>query len=280
MHWKALIAVTLLQFTLGRPSPGQTNLHRLTGITVMPDRTIALEMDGGLPISFRLYFDLYIVDASSNAVDWMSLPTLLRTNNSSARSYYFDFEAPQHRLRFYRTFTNQWPTPFPTPTGPYAGTASILLTDPSRTNRYQVATNSSFMITLWYPARPQAGLLPARYIEPQLVPSLASLYGISQSVLARFCSSADAAAPVASEEAPYPVVLYSHGFRVGRSDNTAKCVELASHGYVVVAVDHADCLATVFPDGRLLTTAISSFSASSKATMTICWMTQGVFILK
>ena len=29
--------------------------------------------------------------------------------------------------------------------------------------------------------------------------------------------------------------------------------ELASHGYVVVAMDHTDCWATEFPDGRYLT---------------------------
>ena len=28
--------------------------------------------------------------------------------------------------------------------------------------------------------------------------------------------------------------------------------ELASHGYVVVSMDHVDCWATEFPDGRYL----------------------------
>ena len=36
--------------------------------------------------------------------------------------------------------------------------------------------------------------------------------------------------------------------------------DLASHGYVVVAIDHADCAATVFPDGRRLTSVISGLS--------------------
>src|SRR5262249_51856241 len=135
-------------------------------------------------------------------------------------------------------------------------------TDPSRTSRYNIGTNSSFMITLWYPTWPMAGVLFAPYIEYKLAPILAGLYGTSQNVLASFCSHAYSAALVATNQAPYPIVIYSHGFRVDRRDNTERCAELASHGYIVVAVDHADCLATVFPDGRLLTTTIENLSAS------------------
>jgi dienelactone hydrolase len=115
------------------------------------------------------------------------------------------------------------------------------------------------MITVWYPTPPTPGSLPAPYLEPQLAPSLAGLYGVSQSVLTGLRSHAATGWP-ASHEAPFPVVLYSHGFKVHRRDNTAICVALASHGYFVVALDHADCLATVFPDGRVLTTTASGFS--------------------
>ena len=263
MRWNPFVVVSLIQFGACISSPGQSGPHRLAGITVMPDRTISLELDGSASTPLRSYFDLYVLETSSNAADWSPLTTLLRTNNSTARLLYIDFEAPRHAWRFYRTFTNHLSTPFPKPTGPYAvGTTSILLTDPSRTDRSNVAPNNSFMITLWYPAPPMPGILPAAYIEPKLAPALAGLYGTSQSVLAGFCSHARAGTSAASIEAPYPVVLYSHGFRVSRHDNTAKCVELASHGYVVVAADHADCLATVFPDGRMLTTTISSLSAA------------------
>ena len=64
------------------------------------------------------------------------------------------------------------------------------------------------------------------------------------------------------DEAPYPVIIHSHGFKVGRRDNKGKCEELASHGYVVVSIDHADCLATVFPNGQLLSATLTSFSAN------------------
>src|SRR5262249_27570773 len=57
----------------------------------------------------------------------------------------------------------------------------------------------------------------------------------------------------------YPIIIYTHGLADGiseggtgagvRTENTATAVELASHGYVVVAIDHIDCYGSVFPDG-------------------------------
>ena len=48
------------------------------------------------------------------------------------------------------------------------------------------------------------------------------------------------------------MVVYSHGYGDNRKNNTEKAEELASHGYIVAAMDHIDCSGTVFPDGRLV----------------------------
>ena len=50
----------------------------------------------------------------------------------------------------------------------------------------------------------------------------------------------------------HPVVIYSHGSPAWRKLDSQRAEELASHGYVVVTVDHPDCWATEFPDGRYL----------------------------
>ena len=263
MGRKQFLAVSVVQFIAAVSSIAQTNLHRIAGITKLSDQTISLELTGNCPSEFRPYFDIYAVETSSNLIDWKPLATLFRTNNTTNPLVCVDSDAADWRLRFYRTFTNCLPTPLPKPTGPYAvGTTSLLLTDPSRTNRYNVRTNSSFMITLWFPAAPAPGILPAPYLEYKLAPGLAGLYGTSQGVLSNFHAHSFGAVSVAINQVPYPIVIYSHGFRVDRRDNTAKLEELASHGYVVVAIDHADCLATVFPDGRLLATTISAFSSA------------------
>jgi predicted dienelactone hydrolase len=49
-----------------------------------------------------------------------------------------------------------------------------------------------------------------------------------------------------------PIILFSHGAHDQRADTTIIVQELASHGYVVVTVDHTDDAFVEFPDGRVL----------------------------
>lgn len=59
--------------------------------------------------------------------------------------------------------------------------------------------------------------------------------------------------PILSQSNGWPVILHSHGYRnAHRRQNTGTAEELASHGYVVVAVDHEDCIGTVFPNGQFI----------------------------
>jgi hypothetical protein len=60
-------------------------------------------------------------------------------------------------------------------------------------------------------------------------------------------------APVAKEQEAYPVLVFSHGRCEVREHNTFRVEELASHGYVVVTIDHPSAASGVrFPDGRLV----------------------------
>jgi dienelactone hydrolase len=61
------------------------------------------------------------------------------------------------------------------------------------------------------------------------------------------------AAPLATSSGEYPVIVYSHGLMGSRKAQSQAGEELASHGYVVIALDHTDCWATEFPNGRYLT---------------------------
>jgi dienelactone hydrolase len=57
--------------------------------------------------------------------------------------------------------------------------------------------------------------------------------------------------PVAGAPPSFPVIVFCHGYGGYRTQNTALCEELASHGYVVVAPEFAYSAAmSVFPDGR------------------------------
>lgn len=47
-------------------------------------------------------------------------------------------------------------------------------------------------------------------------------------------------APINSEDEQYPVVVYSHGLGTSFFVYGGICADIASHGYVVAAVEHKD----------------------------------------
>ena len=50
----------------------------------------------------------------------------------------------------------------------------------------------------------------------------------------------------------FPVIVFSHGWKGFAAQNTAQMVELASHGYVVVGMQHPyGAITTIFPDGSV-----------------------------
>lgn len=248
-----VVATTIL--LIGTESGfAQSGVHRFGAITSQPDRTISLELRGAAPSAFLEYYDLYPLEASTNLVDWTPLGTLVRTNLATNVLVYLDVDASGYWHRFYRMPTNQLFTAFAKPSGPYAvGRTTRVLTDTSRTNRYRIATNSSFMITIWYPAEPARGVLPGAYIDAQLAVPLAEPHvgssGDVASRLAQFVAFSLPNVPVALAGSPYPVVIYSHGYTFHRQESSEKLEELASYGFVAVAMDHIDCRTTVYPDG-------------------------------
>lgn len=58
-------------------------------------------------------------------------------------------------------------------------------------------------------------------------------------------------APLASQEEPFPVLAFSHGYTGFLGQNTPLMEELASHGYIVFSIAHTWDGSSVFPDGRV-----------------------------
>src|SRR5882672_7378487 len=88
-------------------APGQTSsVHWLDGLTVLQDQSVSLDMAGRAPTNFFPYFDLYVLESSTNLLDWASLTTLLRTNASTNALSWTDTNAPIRAHGFYRTPTN------------------------------------------------------------------------------------------------------------------------------------------------------------------------------
>jgi hypothetical protein len=232
------------------------DVHRISGIKAEADHTISLSLQGVVPAALIGYYDLYPLEVSTDLVTWSPLTILQRTNNSKDALSYHDEDATTFSQRFYRTPTNLLVTPFPKLSGPYAvGTVSRLMTDPSRIRNTTPRTNG-FMVTFWYPAEARSGVLPAAYVEKQITlvpaPSGAPSYWSSPATVAKLVSQALPELPVATNRQHYPLLIFSHGMTPARTQNTDLLLELASHGYIVMALDHKDTFASVFPGGRVV----------------------------
>jgi dienelactone hydrolase len=225
--------------------------HHFDRVDLLPDGEVTLTLSGGVSKRFQPYFDLYPLEISAELVTWTPFVTVQRTNTVTNPSVAIDRVLGERHMRFYRTPTNHWLTPLMSPTGGYAvGTISRMLTDPSRRNRYGVSTNGSFMIRLWYPAIPEPGKFPNRLVDPPLARDPA--WGPLIDRAPYFVSHCLRDAHSLTNGAPYPLILYSHGSGGNKEEVLEKAEDLASHGYIVVSMDHWDAFASVFPDGTVL----------------------------
>ncbi len=147
----------------------------------------------------------------------------------------------------------------PPPTGPHAiGTLTYHWVDATRSEAIVADPQArrELMVQIWYPAQaqasgtrtaylPDAGAVMTAFARIQDKPAF--LFGHLKYVV----THAMAAAPAASELPAFPVLLFLEGASGFRQMNTYQVEELASRGYIVVAIDHPGAAAAVvFPDGH------------------------------
>jgi Platelet-activating factor acetylhydrolase, isoform II len=145
----------------------------------------------------------------------------------------------------------------PHPIGPYpAGRETLHLVDHSRLDPWvPEASGRELMVSMYYPARIDAGP-PAAYLSQIEARLLIERDGLADLVPAEMVSRTRTAARAEATPRPgrYPMVVLTPGFTLHRYTLTNLATELASHGYIVAAVDHAyESHGTEFPGGRVLT---------------------------
>jgi predicted dienelactone hydrolase len=141
----------------------------------------------------------------------------------------------------------------PAPSGPIPiGTVPLRLVDRSRPD--PIAGPGHFrelMVSVWYPAREVARYPRARWLADAPTRALLTAAGFPADTAAAPLTAGHVGAPVRRAGGRLPVVVFSHGAHDHRAHNTIVVQELASHGYVVVTVDHTYDAFVEFPDGRL-----------------------------
>ncbi|WP_240555293.1 alpha/beta hydrolase [Streptomyces albus] len=142
----------------------------------------------------------------------------------------------------------------PAPTGPHrVGTTTLYLVDRSRRDPWNPAFPvREVMATILYPARTVRG----RPLAPHMTPGAAALFeqidvhihGLPSSGVDWAATTTHAYTDAPAQAVRRPVLLHSPGGADPRSMGTGLAEELASHGFVVVTVDHpGDASEVEFP---------------------------------
>jgi Chlorophyllase enzyme len=141
----------------------------------------------------------------------------------------------------------------PPPGGPRrVGRISFLAVDSTRREAMtsDPADFRELVFHVWYPSDAAAGTR-ASYVDASLQDSVFRRAFSFAELLARVRSNALADVPVSGAARRYPVILFSHGLGMLSRLYTSFIENLASHGYIVVGVDHSYFSAAFsLPDGR------------------------------
>jgi predicted dienelactone hydrolase len=153
----------------------------------------------------------------------------------------------------------------PIPTGRSAvGTTAIDLVDRSRLELCDPTTKSprELVVQVWYPAISNYGNKASYLPDRQSIPKgVFSHLGLVKTNAVR-----DVA--IAPPTSPYPVVLYTPSWSGYRTDNTFQAEELASHGFVVIGLEHPCSVPmAIYPSGRVIRSNLSADYTSSDAAL-------------
>ncbi|MBN2386193.1 MAG: hypothetical protein JXB85_04180 [Anaerolineales bacterium] len=145
-------------------------------------------------------------------------------------------------------------------TGPFhVGTQTLVLVDESRRELYSGNPEEPrrIMVQIWYPADPASGDERAPWIASAEIyaPTFADYLDLPSFFLdhiALIKTPAYQDARLVVPEGGASVILFSHGWNGFAAQSSSQSIALASHGYVVVAVQHTyGAMVTVFPDGAV-----------------------------
>ncbi len=152
----------------------------------------------------------------------------------------------------------------PKPSGPYSvGTMTEYWTDTSRKEPRNKDINHPFReigVTLYYPAEVAVGSVPVLYMQKKLAMLKEKLLGACAhwpvlkniNLVIIYTNSYQNVPLVRDVQAEkMPLIIFSHGLTGIPDAYTVYCEELASKGYIVVALHHTyACEFVCFPDGR------------------------------
>ena len=152
----------------------------------------------------------------------------------------------------------------PIPTGDFVvGTSIVHVVDSTRSDFISNSPTAfrELMVQVWYPADGTETTLRAPYVaDPAILQHMEDrgFLELPATLIASWGELMTHAlfdVPIASTNDALPVLLFSHGLGIPRFHYTSLIQELASHGYIVVAIDHPYGGLTQLTNGRILSSS-------------------------
>lgn len=140
----------------------------------------------------------------------------------------------------------------PRPTGSYTvGISTHFLKDISR--HHNDAKGRPLLVHIYYPSVEIQKEYPLYLADTMHLYKEKLAQNYKQEDLEYLDEISDWAMPDAlidSENSPFPILFFSHGFFMAAQLYSSLIEEMASHGYVVIAINHTDaCWPVMFPNG-------------------------------
>ena len=145
----------------------------------------------------------------------------------------------------------------PRPTGEYAvGTFTYTVKD-DREEVLKPGTMRSVAARVYYPVLKESteGLTKAAAMSDNMIKGFRSSFKVAPG-FAKHPEENVSECFAGAERIPgkkFPLIMFNHGYNSYREGNSFLCIDLASHGYIVISVAHSmEGLCTEFDDGTVL----------------------------
>jgi len=153
--------------------------------------------------------------------------------------------------------------------GPYlVGNTSYFFEDDSRELGCDPGGNRVLLTEVWYPADDSAAALPENMIDDFFlgrtdeVKAALEAAGYTDEDPINLPTGSYRDAPLRPNTPLMPLLFFSHGFSSNRFQNYTMAAYLASHGYIVIAPDHAcNSIATLTPDDVVILNVLYTVKA-------------------
>lgn len=144
----------------------------------------------------------------------------------------------------------------PDPTGPEkVGTVLLELRDDTRVDPRFGAPDSKrrILVRVWYPASETANTHPVLAMTPRQAQALKTHMGFPRAMMEDKTPTLSFEGAPIKEGSVWPVLIFTHGGYSYENQSFYLMQDLASHGYIVMAVNHPfESLVSEFPDGTVV----------------------------